>query len=197
MTHFPLIGITGYAGVGKSTVASYLMGDGYEVVKFAAPLKDMLRKIGLTEEEIEGPLKDKPSIKLGDHTPRFAMQTLGSDWGRKLFGANFWVNIAVDKAAKIILCGGRVVIDDVRFPNEEFAIRHNGGVILKINRPGVGPINSHVSDNQRIEADAEIVNSGDVIDLCDAVDFALHKLAIKRGLAAGVRAPFAADAFVL
>lgn len=52
-----IIGFTGLAGSGKSTAALHT---GYTRVRFAGPLKDMMRALGLTEQEIEGDRKEKP-----------------------------------------------------------------------------------------------------------------------------------------
>jgi dephospho-CoA kinase len=49
------IGIAGYKGCGKSLVADYLcQARKFEILKFADPLKDMLRAIGLSDSHIEG-----------------------------------------------------------------------------------------------------------------------------------------------
>ena len=86
-----LIAFCGYMGSGKSFAADYLIEKyGYTRVKFAGPLKDMLHTMGLTEEEIEGGDKDKPSDLLCGRTPRWAMQSLGTEWGRECIGENLW-----------------------------------------------------------------------------------------------------------
>lgn len=181
MKQFPIIGLTGYARVGKDTAADYIADSmSYEHLKFADPIKSMARAIGLGRLEIEGALKEQPCELLNNRTPREFMQELGTDFMRERFGADVWVKIAMKRADSVITCGGRVVFSDVRFSNEAEAIRLNGGVVIKIRRPGFGPVNAHVSDNIDVKADAEIVNGGDVIDLCDAVDFALSRLVERR-----------------
>lgn len=161
-----LIALTGYAGSGKSTLAHLLAWEHrFTIVKFAAPLKDMLRALGLSEREIEGDLKEQPCALLGGHTPRRAMQTLGTEWGRELFGQDFWVGIAMHKVRAVLDCGGRVVIDDCRFPNEAAAIRAAGGVVVRIVRPGVGPVNAHASEAQQLEVDGIVDNGGSMAAL--------------------------------
>ena len=91
MTNRPgLLGIHGKAGSGKSTAAQVLIDGGFKRVKFADPLKNMLRAIGLTDQHIEGDLKEVPCDMLLGQTPRHAMQTLGTEWGRGCIGGEFW-----------------------------------------------------------------------------------------------------------
>lgn len=156
-----LIGITGYAGSGKTTAARILVErHKFLQVKFAGPLKAMVRCLGLGDAEIEGNLKELPSAILGGKTPRHAMQTLGSEWGRDLIHPNLWVNAAMAMVDDALDHGGRVVIDDLRFPNEAEAIKSRGGMIVRIQRDGVGPVNAHHSEANDIPPDWMIYNSG-------------------------------------
>jgi hypothetical protein len=60
-----IVVLTGSAGAGKTTVAKQLVADhGFKRVRFAGPLKEMMAALGLSEREIDGDLKDKPSIWL-------------------------------------------------------------------------------------------------------------------------------------
>ena len=65
-----VIGLTGLINSGKSTVADYLITQhGFQLVKFAQGLKDMVRALGLTQDEIEGVKKELPCDKLNGRTP--------------------------------------------------------------------------------------------------------------------------------
>lgn len=158
-----LVALTGQAGAGKSTAASYLIErHGYTLVKFAGPLKDMCRALGLTEAEIEGDLKEVPAAKLCGRTPRHAMQTLGTQWGRDCLGPDFWAGMWKARAEAVIEAGGRVVVDDCRFPNEASLIRQMGGDIFKISGRG-GIAGSHESERGTGSiADVVIENSGGI-----------------------------------
>lgn len=136
MTSLPrLVGLIGRKGSGKDTAALALLPKGYANVKFAGALKDMLRCLLLTqgvdaktvERMIEGDLKEEPTSLLGGRTPRYAMQTLGTEWGREIMDDALWVDIAIRKALQ-----GPTVITDVRFPNEMAAIKRAGGVCIGI-----------------------------------------------------------------
>lgn len=131
-----IIALVGNAGAGKSTVAEYLMEvHHYKLVKFAGPLKTMLRAIGLDDEEIEGERKEVPCDLLCGRTPRHAMVTLGTEWGRDQIGVNFWSGLWQEEAAAYINGGMNVVVDDCRFPNELAAVQKMGGIVWRVVRP--------------------------------------------------------------
>lgn len=137
-----ILGISGLMGSGKSTAADVLVKAGWHRVKFAGPLKAMIESLyigaGLSASEIarkiEGDLKEVPCDILGGKTPRYAMQTLGSEWGRDLIDRDLWIGVAAARAVQLMALGHSVVIDDVRFENEAETIRNLGGLILEIRR---------------------------------------------------------------
>lgn len=157
-----LVGITGKAGSGKSTAAQVLLDAGWVRIKFADPLKDMLRAIGLDDRHIEGHLKEIPCEVLQGKTPRWAMQTLGTEWGRECIGDQFWIAIARRRIALAMAAGLNVVVDDVRFENEATVIRELGGLVLGLERgDGAG---GHVSE-AGVAPDIRHVNDGTVSEL--------------------------------
>lgn len=133
-----VIAFSGLAGSGKSTAAEHLINrHGFTRVRFAGPLKAMMAALGLTPDEIEGHLKEQPCALLGGKTPRYAMQTIGTEWGRDIINRDLWIRAwraAVDKLPP----GAPVVVDDCRFPNEADAVRAVGGVLVRIERAGAG-----------------------------------------------------------
>ena len=170
MTRPRIVGIAGHAGSGKSVVADYLMESyGYQRVKLAGPLKDALSAMGLTEREIEGDLKETPCDLLCGKTPRHAMITLGTEWGRDMIGPNLWTNTWARKASKLLEQGFHVVCDDVRFPNEADAVRALGGAVIRIERLGLSAI-AHVSEVQNFAVDWTIPNIGTIGELRRRVD---------------------------
>ena len=130
-----LIGLLGRKGSGKDTAALVLLAQGYQNVKFAGAMKDMLRCLlayqgaepGVIERMVEGDLKEVPTSLLGGQEPRFAMQTLGTEWGRDLIASDIWVQTAIRRAGD-----QQTVITDVRFPNEMEAIVKAGGVCFGV-----------------------------------------------------------------
>lgn len=89
---------------------------------------------------------------------RRLLQRLGTEAGRN----TLWDSIWVDAALKDYKPGDRLVVPDMRFPNEFDAIKAHGGKTWRVNREGVVPANSHASeialDNHKF--DVVINNSG-------------------------------------
>lgn len=174
-----IIAVTGLMGSGKSTVAKMLCDKhGFEPMKFAYPLKAMLRALydtcGLDvvtiERKIEGDLKEVPCEYLQGKTPRFAMQTLGTEWGRLLIHPDLWVNMM---KYRILSCRGNVVIDDCRFSNEARVVKYLGGIVWRVERHE--NIAVHISElgQAEIQPDVVVSNFGDLRDLQRAVETAL------------------------
>ena len=151
-----IVGLCGRKGSGKDTAAAVLTSRGYENVKFAGGLKTMLRALlayqgyGVWEidEMIEGTLKEEATISLAGKDPRYAMQTLGSEWGRTLMGEDFWVQTAISRMKSL----DRVVVTDVRFPNEADAIRELGGIIVGVTADWIKPQEGEHESEAKIDA---------------------------------------------
>ncbi|MBB5414081.1 deoxynucleotide monophosphate kinase family protein [Paraburkholderia atlantica] len=166
-----VIALVGNAGAGKSTVADYLIAEhGYHRVKFAGPLKNMLRAIGLDDEEIEGSRKEQPCELLCGKTPRHAMVTLGTEWGRDLIGPEFWTGLWEEEVCAHLNSGLSVVVDDCRFPNELEAVKRRRGEAWHIVRPAHGgsSLPGHRSEGALSEFYADmrtVANTGWIEDL--------------------------------
>ena len=135
-----LVAFSGRAGSGKSVAAQALINVGFVRVKFASPLKNMLRAyyktVGLDTEQIErrveGDLKEAPDEALQGRSPRHAMVTLGTEWGRDLMAQDFWVAAWRTAVMSQFSKGRNVVVDDCRFANEVDAVHELGGVVVAI-----------------------------------------------------------------
>lgn len=186
-----IIGISGLAGSGKDTAADFLVKDhGFAKLSFADPMKRFCREVfDFTEEQLWGPssarnapdpryLRRRITNEFGDHlhdeylTPRHALQTLGTEWGRDCF-PSIWVDYAIRmarmlekskggvdytaqqgafKAARPALSG--VAIADCRFRNEISTIQKVGGKVIRIARPEAGlggPAGLHPSEKEMAE----------------------------------------------
>lgn len=132
-----IIGLCGTAGAGKNTVADILVEEhGFQAISFAEPIYAAVSAItGLPVEHLQDRRhKERPIGWLGS-SPRELLQTLGTDWGRKMIHENIWVIVAMNKVAEVTESGGDAVITDVRFDNEATAIRLAGGAIWQVDRP--------------------------------------------------------------
>lgn len=167
-----IVGITGKAGSGKSTAAKELIRLGWVNVKMAGALKDMMRAIGLTDDHIEGDLKEVPCYILSGRTPRYAMQTLGTEWGRDIMSNDLWVNIAEYRAKSWMENGFDVVVDDIRFQNEADMIRNLGGIIVGI--IGRGGISSSHSSENGVNPDFSITNDNSIDRFLNDIRYILH-----------------------
>ncbi len=182
MTHDPLIiGLCGTAGAGKDTAADYLFEKhGFHCFAFADPLREMLFSlleacdidhVWITERH----LKEQPIPGL-DVSYRQMAQTLGTEWARQLLGADFWLRTA---SLALGFAGphgfapihDRIVITDVRFPNEAAWITQHHGRIARITRPSAA-VRPHLSETlvDQIDAWACIDNSGTVDQLHQQLD---------------------------
>ena len=174
-----VIGLCGLAGAGKSVAADALETLGYERVKFSMFLKDMLRAFfracGLAETEIErrieGDLKETPDVLLGGKTPRYAMQTLGTDWGRELIAKDIWSMAWRAKAESALAAGGKIVAEDVRFGTEDSEVHRLGGNVVRMFRPdGVLNVGGHASEMfEDVNPDLTIINNGTIEELREKV----------------------------
>jgi len=144
-----IIGLCGAAGAGKNTVADILVEDyGFQAISFAEPIYRAVSEItGLPVEHLQDRrYKEKPIGWLGS-SPRELLQTLGTDWGRKMIHENLWIIVALNKIGVIKEEGGDVVVTDVRFDNEAMALTLAGADIWQVSRPGIADVAEHESEN--------------------------------------------------
>lgn len=168
-----LIAFVGPAGAGKTTAANAMVAEGWELIKFAAPLKEMMRTlyrfVGIPEEgieaRIEGRLKEEPDPVLLGASPRRAMQTLGTDWGRQLIRDELWISLWRARVWRALQAGQNVVVDDCRFANEAEAVGEMGGVVVGVVGRAKMIDASHPSEQIDVEPDFLIQNGGSLEEL--------------------------------
>jgi hypothetical protein len=121
-----VIGLCGYAQVGKTTTAIQMLsslrlaGSG-EIVPFAGPVKDIARLFGWDGQ------KDERGRKL--------LQQIGTEVGRNYdpdIWVNKWSNIVLSRLEMFVPI---IIADDVRFQNEIERIHWLDGVVIKIRCP--------------------------------------------------------------
>lgn len=182
-----VLGLTGFAGSGKSTVANYLVeAHGFTRLSFAAPLKKMLRTLDpliggqygeshrlseLFEVHDEAYIKTIP--QWGTEYRRL-LQVLGTDCIRAV-DPDFWVKAAVAQMTQDVT--GKYVFDDVRFPNEASAVYiASPKGLWNVQRPGYKAVNGHVSEKfaGRMGESFHVVNDASVEELHAQLDMMLE-----------------------
>lgn len=167
-----LIGLCGPAGCGKTTVAEALRDQhGFTLISFADPLYAAVSAItGLSVDELKDRgIKESPLPGIGK-SPRFLLQTLGTEWGRDIVSPTLWIDLAMQRAER----AGDAVIADVRFDNEAQAIRGRGGRVFYIMRQGWACLGSdtagHASERgvSLENIDGYIANDGTLDQLLEA-----------------------------
>lgn len=116
-----VIGIVGYLGSGKTTMASAAINfvNNFTRVGFADPLYDMLIAMGLPETDVRDKSKwNDPQELLFGRSIRHACVTLGTEWGRKQINVDVWSAVLVNRIRPILEMQTHVIIDNVRFPSE-------------------------------------------------------------------------------
>lgn len=165
-----IIGITGLAEAGKTTIAQYMSKEyGFVRTAFAEPLKQMLERAGMcTYEELY--------VKKTDQS-RWLLQKIGTDIFRKQIDPLFWVNKCEEEILRLhaeFKCP--IVVDDIRFPEEAERIKHLGGTVIKVIRSGHVSSNAgNVHESERFVNDIVFdhgfaAESGDVRTLLELVD---------------------------
>jgi len=178
-----IVGLIGNIGVGKTTAAKYLQNQGYIRLRFADRLKAMLRTLGLSEREIDGDLKACPCEILGGQTPRHAMITLGTEWGRNMIHPGIWVNaLERELAHKIGLGVQKFVIDDFRFFSEAEWFhginKYFEKCLIRIVRGDNTKVLNHQSETEqsKIVEDWTIYNNDTVESMYKSIDESLEHL---------------------
>lgn len=127
-------------------------------------------KPGKRQDGIFPKLTDMEPVPM---TVRDFLQKLGTDALRDGLHKNAWVNALMsDYVGMYDLDTDRTtypnwIITDTRFPNEAQAIKQANGVIIRVERPGVKPINDHPSEVSldKWKFDHVIENKGSIEDL--------------------------------
>jgi hypothetical protein len=153
-----IIGLVGFIGSGKGTVADILVDKhNFTKLSFADTLKDATAAIfGWPRSLLEGDtlasreFRETPdewwSKRFGyDFSPRIALQLMGTEAGRDAFHPDIWI-YSLERKMELY---PNVVIADVRFPNEIKFIQSKGGFVVRVKRgPDPDWYDTAVSDNK-------------------------------------------------
>lgn len=186
-----LVGLSGFGRSGKDSIGEVLARHhGFRTIAFA----DLMRACALALNPIVGHSPTRPcehrEVRYSDLLDgvgyerakkdcpevREFLQRLGTEMGRKVLGEDFWVDMTfahMDLATSW-------AITDVRFKNEAAAIKEHSGYVVRVDRPGVGPANDHVSEHDLDDwpFDYRFPNDGTLAALADNVAALLDVIAL-------------------
>jgi hypothetical protein len=140
-----IIGICGFIGSGKDTVADYLVNfHEFRRESFASTLKDAVASVfGWDRTMLEGRTKEAREwreqvdpwwatrLDMPTLTPRWVLQFWGTEVCRRSFHDDIWIASLENKLRN---SKDNVVISDCRFPNEIKSIKEAGGIIVWVKR---------------------------------------------------------------
>lgn len=140
-----IIGICGFIGSGKDTIADYLVNlHHFRRESFANTLKDAVSQVfGWDRTLLEGRTKQAREwreqvdpwwaerLSIPHLTPRYILQQWGTEVCRKNFHDDIWIASLENKLRN---SKDDVVISDCRFPNEIRAIKQSGGRVVRVVR---------------------------------------------------------------
>lgn len=178
------IGLNGWPSSGKDTVAATLTAElGYRQYALADKVREAMYLINPLIDPAGGSMRVRDVVDRFGWTrakrhPRYGaeirqlMQRVGTDSARTVFGDSVWVDTlsqAIDADLRIAATERPrgVVVSDVRFPNEAKWVNARGGVVVRVDRAGVGPVNDHASEMMLPEhlVGCVLRNDGDLDDL--------------------------------
>jgi len=140
-----IIGVCGFIGSGKDTIADYLTNfHGFRRESFANSLKDAVSLVfGWDRTMLEGRTKQAREwreqidpwwaerLNMPELTPRWVLQYWGTEVCRKGFNDDIWIAALENKLRNST---DNIVISDCRFPNEIKSIKDAGGIVIRVKR---------------------------------------------------------------
>lgn len=147
-----IVALTGYARSGKDEASRGLHSLGFQRIALADPIKEHLIRLDpiVGQDEDHHPVRYSEAIDWFDGDADAArnqfpeMRRLQQRYGTEVHRSEnplFWVKLAQKKMSDL---HGKYVITDCRFSNEAESL--NPTAVIRIVRPGVGPVNGHPSD---------------------------------------------------
>jgi hypothetical protein len=140
-----IIGVCGFIGSGKDTIADYLVNiHQFRRESFANTLKDAVSQVfGWDREMLEGRTRQSREwreqvdlwwakrLDMPTLTPRWILQYWGTEVCRRAFHDDIWIAALENKLRN---SQDDIVISDCRFPNEIKSIKDAGGIVIRVAR---------------------------------------------------------------
>jgi hypothetical protein len=168
-----LVGLAGYARAGKDTLADYLVAQkGFVKVSFAENLREFARAVDpfLSKDikesyaELISSLGYEEAKKLPQ--VRLFLINIGESM-RNIIDPKIWIKT-------ISLSAPKIVVSDVRYPNEAKFLQKLGGVVIKIVRKDNQP--AHETERisvENLECDHMIFNDSTIEAMTSTLDVLL------------------------
>jgi hypothetical protein len=161
-----IIGVCGFIGSGKDTIADYLVNfHEFRRESFANTLKDAVASVfGWDRTMLEGRTKEAREwreqvdpwwaerLSMPTLTPRWVLQYWGTEVCRKSFHDDIWIASLENKLRN---SKDNIVISDCRFPNEIASIKNAGGIVVRVVR---GPEPEWYQDAVAVNAGPKHIN---------------------------------------
>ena len=118
-------------------------------------------------------------------SPRYVLQTLGTEWGREKVDKDIWLMYAVKRAKQLADAGvPLVLVTDCRFPNEVKFFHDRGYDIWNIVRSDAKPLTAGVPKHA---SEAVLDDQYDTLTVCndgtlETLEGVTHRLLHERGL---------------
>lgn len=128
-----LIALTGRMRAGKDTLAQFFIDNGYQRMAFADRLKSVTATLsGEPVQWYHDPVKKEEYSNILGMTRREALQLMGTEGVRKIFGPDYWAKTLMAEWE----AGGckPTVITDCRFNNEAQMVANYGGFVIEVQR---------------------------------------------------------------
>ena len=140
-----IIGVCGFIGSGKDTIADYLVNiHQFRRESFANTLKDAVAQVfGWDRDMLEGRTRQSREwrervdpwwakrLDMPTLTPRWILQYWGTEVCRRAFHDDIWIAALENKLRS---SNDDIVISDCRFPNEIKSIKAAGGIVIRVAR---------------------------------------------------------------
>lgn len=144
-----LVGLCGRAGSGKDTVAG-LLAQHYHfgTYSMADPIRaGLAAMLDLNPDTLTDRVCKEQTLPWLGKSPRYLMQTLGTDWGRWMVCDDIWIKLMRRKWESVRHSHTpRLVVPDIRFDDEAKAILDQGGTVWRVEREDLPPVEDHVSE---------------------------------------------------
>jgi len=132
-----IVAFCGKKRSGKDTAGDAIASHGYFPIAFADPIKETCQLVfEFDDEQVFGARKEEVD-PFWDFSPRWAMQTIGTELFREGIDEDVWVKsllARIDASSH-----SKFAVTDVRFPNEVDHLQRAGAEVVHIRRPSKEP----------------------------------------------------------